>query len=75
MIPYSIIKKRQFELMLEARSTYRNQAKKGKQGMQKVPDSDLEIRHRCYLELKSLHTRPNLRHPNLNCQNDHPTKS
>lgn len=72
MIPHSVIKRRQFELMLEARSTYRNQAKKGKQGIQKVPDSDLEIRHRCYLELKSLHTRPNLRHPNLH-QNSHPS--
>ena len=73
LIPHSVIKKRQFELMLECRSTYRNQAKKGKQGIQKVPDCDLEIRHKCYLELKSLHTRPNLRHPNLNYQNDHPS--
>lgn len=73
MIPYSVIKKRQFELMLEARSTYRIQAKRGKQGIQKVPDADIEIRHRCYLELKSLHIRPNIRHPNLNRQNDHPS--
>lgn len=73
VIPYSIIKRREFEIMIEIRGTYKSQAKKGKQGVQKVPDEDLEIRHRCYLELKSLHNRPNLRHPNLNHQNDHPT--
>ena len=65
IIPYSIVKKRQFEIMQEIRRTYQNQAQKGKRGIQKVPDSDIEIRHKCYLELKDLHTRPNLRHPNL----------
>lgn len=73
LIPYSIIKRREFEIMLEIRGTYRNQAKQGKQGIQKVPDADIAIRHRCYLELKDLHIRPNLRHPNLNRQNSDPT--
>lgn len=75
LIPYSIIKRREFEIMHEIRGTYRNQARKGKQGVQKVPDEDLETRHKCYLELKSIHIRPNLRHKNLLHQNDHPTKS
>ena len=66
LIPHSVIKRRQFEIMLEARSTYTiHGAKKGQQGVKKLSDEILEIRHRCYLELKSLHTRPNLRHPNL----------
>lgn len=73
LIPYSIIKRREFEIMFEIRGTYRNQAKQGKQGIQKVPDADIELRHRCYLELKSIHIRPNLRHPNLLHQNSDPT--
>jgi hypothetical protein len=61
----SVIKKRELEIMIEIRKTYKSQSRKGIQGVQKVPDEDLEIRHRCYLELKSLHNRPNLRHPNI----------
>lgn len=65
LIPFSIIKKRQFEIMYEIRGTYQNQATKGKRGIQKVPDCDIDFRHKCYLELKELHIRPNLRHQNL----------
>ena len=65
LIPHSVIKRRQFEIMMEIRSTYKQPSEKGKQGWQILTPEVLEIRHRCYLELKSLHTRPNLRHPNL----------
>jgi len=75
LIPYSVVKRREFEIMYEIRGTYRNQAKPGKQGVQKVPDEDISIRHRCYLELKDLHIRPNLRHPNLLPKRGEPTKS
>ena len=65
LIPYSIIKRREFEIMLEIRSTYKSPAQKGKQGIPKLSDETISFRHKCYLELKSLHNRPNLRHPNL----------
>lgn len=69
--PYSIIKQRELELMIEIRSTYQHKSEKGKRGVQKVTDEILEFRHRCYLDLKSLHNRPNLRHPNLNREDGH----
>lgn len=78
LLPYIVIKKRQLEIMRDIRKTYFRRSVKGKIGVQPVPQDVIDFRHKCYKELKLLHTRPNLRHANLislRHSPDDPTKS
>lgn len=58
VLPYCICKKKQVEIMLEMRATYKaHSAVKGKQGTQPISKEILEFRHQCLLRLRDLHTR------------------
>ena len=56
--PFSVIKKEEIDIVLQMR--YRMQkptSHKGKQGVQSLPQEELDFRHDLYLKLKELHCR------------------
>jgi len=58
ILPYLVVKTEQAAILLEMRSTYHNSEHvKGKQGVQKVPQSVLDHRLRLMKHLQSLHIR------------------
>jgi hypothetical protein len=58
MLPYLVIKKREAEIMIEMRETYKKtHMQKGQQGTQPIEKSVLADRERLYKEIKSLHIR------------------
>lgn len=57
-LPFLVIKKRQAEILIEMRSTYKDlQNVKGKQNVQRLPKEILDHRESLFVELKSLHQR------------------
>lgn len=58
LLPYLVIKKRQCEIMIEMRKTYKGTgAVKGKSGCQPVTEEILKIRKSLFDEIRSLHCR------------------
>jgi len=58
MMPYLVIKKRQAEIMLQMRATFKHTgAQKGRQGTPAVSQEILEIRKRLEAEMRALHVR------------------
>ena len=58
LLPYLIIKKRQCEIMINMRKTFEGSpAKKGSQGIQKLPEEVLSLRKLYFDEMRSLHCR------------------
>lgn len=58
MIPYLIIKKKQAEILVEMRKTYKNQMNvKGIQCVQRIPSDVLAFRQKLLQDLRSLHIR------------------
>ena len=58
ILPYLVIKKRQAEIMIKIRSTYKDEQNiKGRQNVQNLPAGTLELRQQLMNELKLLHTR------------------
>lgn len=55
--PYVTIKKRQVEIMLQMRETYKIRYKEGQQGFRGLNDDVLNLRQSLLLELRSLHCR------------------
>ena len=56
--PYIITKKRQCEIMLQMRETYKETGmRKGKASNERVPDRIMKIREELYREIRSLHCR------------------
>lgn len=58
ILPYLVIKKNQAEIMIQMRDTFeKTRMKKGQQGTQPIDKDVLDIRHKLFLKLKSLHIR------------------
>lgn len=57
ILPYSTIKKRQIEIMLAVRDTYKPLSKKGQQGVRGLNDEVLALRLSLMLELRDIHCR------------------
>ena len=58
MLPYLTCKRNQAEILLEMRKTYHNSEHvKGKQGVQKIPETVLQKRMELMKKLQSLHCR------------------
>lgn len=57
ILPYSTIKKRQIEIMLEMRETYKPTVKAGLQGFRGLNQSVLDLRESLRIELRDLHCR------------------
>lgn len=55
--PFSTIKQRQIEIMLQMRETYKPTHKAGQQGFRGLNDDVLSLRQSLLLELRSLHCR------------------
>jgi len=56
--PFSIIKKEQIEIVLKMRYALQKPiSHKGKQGVQPLPQEELDFRHDLFLKLKTLHCR------------------
>jgi len=58
MLPYLVPKKNQAIILLEMRKTYiRSEYVKGKQGVQRIPEHIVKLRHKLMKNLQSLHCR------------------
>ena len=63
ILPFSQCKKKQIEIMLKMRSTYKQTGmQKGKDGVAPLTKEMLELRHSLFLELRNLHCRNYLPH-------------
>lgn len=57
ILPYVIVKRRQVEIMLRMRETYKPTTKSGQQGFRGLSNEILALRQSLFLELRSLHCR------------------
>lgn len=57
MLPFLVAKRKQCEIMLEMRATYRGTTKKGKQGIQPNSQELLDYRESLMQKMRSLHCR------------------
>lgn len=57
ILPYVTIKRRQVEIMLQMRDTYKPMTKAGQQGFRGLSDEILSLRQSLFLEIRSLHCR------------------
>lgn len=58
ILPYVICKRKQVEIMLKMRSTYKSHTSiGGKQGTQALSQDIIDFRQKCFVEIRSLHVR------------------